>query len=378
MFDNIAALSLWCEFLGMVESGSVLDLPDWFSEQVLMWYDKNGRKHLPWQQDVTPYKVWLSEVMLQQTQVTTVIPYFETFINRFPDIGALAAAPQDEVLNLWTGLGYYARARNLHKAAQVIVQEHNGLFPLKFEQVIALPGIGRSTAGAILSLSMDQHHAILDGNVKRVLSRFMAIEGWPGKKAVENQLWQVAESFSPKQRIAHYNQVMMDLGAMVCTRSRPGCEHCPVQAKCLAFENGTITQYPGAKPKKDKPVKFVYMLLLLHSGQLYMYQRPQAGIWGGLYSFPEFEQLDDLEVQLNGLGLTDEFQDAEWDESELFRHTFSHYHLDIQPVVVNVKNKPNIVSEDNHLWMNTQDWQVQQDVGMSSVATKLLDRIAQR
>jgi len=350
----------------------------WFSEQVLAWYDINGRKHLPWQQDVSPYKVWLSEVMLQQTQVTTVIPYFETFMQRFPDISSLANAPQDEVLNLWTGLGYYARARNLHKAAKMIVEKHEGVFPNSFEQVLALPGIGRSTAGAILSLSMGQHHAILDGNVKRVLSRFMAIEGWPGQKSVENELWNVAEAFSPVKRIANYNQVMMDLGALVCTRSRPKCAECPVQSKCKAFDLDLISNFPGSKPKKEKPIKFAYMMLMVHDSQVYMYQRPPTGIWGGLYSFPEFEQLSEIEVKLTDLGLSSAFEDANLNESELFRHTFSHYHLDIQPVVVNVRNKPNMISQDNHMWMNLTDWQLQKQVGMSSVATKLLTQLAQQ
>ena len=182
------------------------ELANWFSTSVLAWYDQHGRKHLPWQQDITPYKVWVSEIMLQQTQVTTVIPYFERFMQRFPTISDLAAAEQDEVLHLWTGLGYYARARNLHKAAQIMAEQYQGKFPTEFEQVLDLPGIGRSTAGAVLSLSLGQHHAILDGNVKRVLTRFMAVEGWPGQKKVENELWDIAESFSPEQRINNYNQ----------------------------------------------------------------------------------------------------------------------------------------------------------------------------
>jgi len=353
-------------------SQSLHSVSNWFSTQVLAWYDKNGRKHLPWQQEVTAYKVWLSEVMLQQTQVTTVIPYFERFISRFPTVTKLAKAPQDEVLNLWTGLGYYARARNLHKAAQQIVAEHEGEFPTEFEQVLALPGIGRSTAGAILSLSMGQHHAILDGNVKRVLSRFMAIEGWPGQKKVENALWQVAEAFSPESRIGNYNQVMMDLGAMVCTRSRPSCDTCPVASKCQALTQLRVTDFPGSKPKKEKPIKFVYMLLLKDRGTVYMYQRPATGIWGGLYSFPEYSTLRELEEHLLLLNMEEQAQDLEFKEEALFRHTFSHYHLDIQPVVVEVKHALNQIQDAPDIWMPIVGFEHQQDVGLSSVATKLL------
>ena len=351
-------------------------LPNWFSRQALEWFDKNGRKHLPWQQDVSPYKVWLSEVMLQQTQVTTVIPYFERFMQRFPTIGALADAEQDEVLNLWTGLGYYARARNLHKAARAIVEQHKGVFPVDFDQVLALPGIGRSTAGAILSLSLGQHHAILDGNVKRVLSRFMAVEGWPGQKTVENALWQLAEAFSPADRIANYNQVMMDLGAMVCTRSRPKCDTCPLQAKCQAKKLERVQDFPGSKPKKEKPIKFTYMLLMKHDEQVYMYQRPATGIWGGLYSFPEYQSLDEVELELRSFGIAEQYEDLEMAEDELFRHTFSHYHLDIQPIVLALERPLERIEQGNSFWMSIPDWQSNTQVGLSSVATQLLNKLA--
>jgi A/G-specific adenine glycosylase len=356
-------------------------LSTWFSDSVLTWYDNNGRKHLPWQQDVTPYKVWVSEIMLQQTQVTTVIPYFERFMSLFPTVTDLANANQDEVLHLWTGLGYYARARNLHKSAQIIATEYNGQFPTDFEQVIALPGIGRSTAGAVLSLSLGQHHAILDGNVKRVLTRFMAVEGWPGVKTVENQLWQIAEQFSPVKRIDNFNQVMMDLGAIVCTRSKPKCEQCPLQTKCQAFALNRTSDFPFSKPKKDKPIKFVYMLLLVAPDnanktgtQVYMYQRPQTGIWGGLYSYPEFEDLTELELYLQQQSLGVAVEDLDFDEEQLFRHTFSHYHLDIQPIVVQVAAKPNMVNDSRDIWyaLNTNDEQTSK-IGKSAVTEKLLN-----
>ena len=223
-----------------------------FSNRIVDWYDIYGRKTLPWQLNKTPYKVWVSEIMLQQTQVTTVIPYFEKFMASFPDVIALANAQQDEVLHHWTGLGYYARARNLHKAAQAIRDKHQGQFPTNFIDVIALPGIGRSTAGAILSLSLGQQFAILDGNVKRVLARHGAIAGWPGKKNVENQLWDLAEQLSPKQDIQKYNQAMMDIGAAICTRSKPKCEDCPVNVDCKAQMQGQQTEFPGKKPKTGK------------------------------------------------------------------------------------------------------------------------------
>ncbi|GAB2989707.1 A/G-specific adenine glycosylase [Psychrosphaera aestuarii] len=344
----------------------------WFSRQVLDWYDKHGRKHLPWQQDVTPYKVWLSEVMLQQTQVTTVIPYFETFIQRFPSINDLANANEDEVLHLWTGLGYYARARNLHKAAKKIRDEYKGKFPETFEKVIDLPGVGRSTAGAILSLSLQQHHAILDGNVKRVLTRYFAVEGWPGKKAVENELWSYADQLTPRSRPGNFNQVMMDIGATVCTRSKPKCSVCPLSEQCVAKLEQRQSEFPFSKPKKDKPIRFVYMLMLNHHNSVYMYQRPSSGIWGGLYSFPEFEDLVAMQTYLDSIGLTD--VDIDFQENKLFRHTFSHYHLDIQPILLPVPDMADIplgVSEQTEIWFDATNI-TDTKVGLSAVAKKLL------
>lgn len=221
-----------------------------FATRIVSWYDNHGRKTLPWQQDKTPYSVWVSEIMLQQTQVATVIPYYLKFMARFPDVLALANAPDDEVLHHWTGLGYYARARNLHKAAKMIRDNYQGLFPTDFEQVLALPGIGRSTAGAVLSLSLGQHHPILDGNVKRVLARHGAIAGWPGQKTVEAQLWQLTDTYTPQQDIQKYNQAMMDIGASICTRSKPNCAACPVAIDCKAQLIGRQTDFPGKKPKK--------------------------------------------------------------------------------------------------------------------------------
>jgi len=222
-----------------------------FSTRLLAWFDEHGRKDLPWQTPQDPYRTWVSEIMLQQTQVQTVIPYFERFMQRFPNVTALANAAKDEVLAHWSGLGYYARARNLHRAAQAIRDDHGGVFPAMFDEVVALPGIGRSTAGAILALSMDRHHAILDGNVKRVLARHEAIAGWPGTTAVAKRLWEVAERNTPRERVADYTQAIMDLGATVCTRSNPACERCPVATDCRALSSGSVTELGGCCVTED-------------------------------------------------------------------------------------------------------------------------------
>ncbi|WP_288062673.1 A/G-specific adenine glycosylase [Rodentibacter caecimuris] len=303
-----------------------------FAESVLRWYDKFGRKHLPWQQNKTLYGVWLSEVMLQQTQVTTVIPYFERFIKTFPNLTALANASQDEVLHLWTGLGYYARARNLHKAAQKIRDEFNGVFPTDFEQVWALPGIGRSTAGAILSSVLDQPYPILDGNVKRVLSRYFAVNGWPGEKKVENHLWHLTEQVTPTARVADFNQAMMDIGAMVCTRTKPKCDLCPMKKNCLAYKDESWAEFPGKKPKKTLPEKETYFLILSKNGKVWLEQRENSGIWGGLFCFPQFESQEDLLTYLLSEGI------SHYQAWPSFRHTFSHFHLDIHPIYAEVNN----------------------------------------
>ncbi len=262
----------------------------WLSEQILDWHVLHGRKDLPWQNGREPYRIWVSEIMLQQTQVATVIPYYDRFITRFPDIATLAQAEQDEVLHLWSGLGYYARARNLHRAAEFIADNHDGIFPEDFEEVLALPGIGRSTAGAILSLAHGQHHAILDGNVKRVLTRFHTIDGWPGHKRVENQLWQIALGHTPADRVDVYNQAIMDIGATVCTRSNPNCTACPLMEDCEGVRTGVPELYPARKEKPDKPVRQTRMVIVTRdTTAAFLVRRPPTGIWGGLWAFPEAE-----------------------------------------------------------------------------------------
>jgi A/G-specific adenine glycosylase len=310
-----------------------------FAGRLLAWFDDNGRRNLPWQQNVTAYRVWVSEIMLQQTQVQTVIPYFNRFIDRFPDIGALASAEQDEVLSHWTGLGYYARARNLHKAAREIAGEHDGRFPDSVDEVIALPGIGRSTAGAILALAYGQRHTILDGNVKRVLARHEAIAGWPGKTRVAADLWNVAERNTPHERCAEYTQAIMDLGATLCTRSKPGCDACPVAVDCSARQADTIEQYPGRKPKKIKPLRQTTMVMAINNGAIFLERRPPVGIWGGLWSLPEVECIDEWCLR------TLDQQPDNTEQREVLRHSFSHFDLDIQPVVVRVASPSRKVAD---------------------------------
>lgn len=326
---------------------------DGFAQKLLAWYDENGRHDLPWHHDRNPYRVWVSEIMLQQTQVTTVIPYFEAFMQRFPDVKALASAPVDDVLSHWSGLGYYARARNLQKAAQQVVEEHSGEFPGNLEQLQALPGIGRSTAAAILAQAFQQRAAILDGNVKRVLARYHAIPGWPGKTDVLNQLWERTEEHTPDARIRDYTQAIMDLGAMVCTRSRPACDSCPLQDGCDAYANNETSLYPGSKPKKAKPEKTTWMVILEdHQGRILLERRPPSGIWGGLWSLPELdpaygpEELPDACEQAFG------FHCGEPELTSGFRHTFSHYHLHIQPARLTVQSPAHINDRDNHQWVH--------------------------
>ena len=342
-----------------------------FSDNMLNWYHKQGRKHLPWQQNKTPYRVWVSEIMLQQTQVATVIPYYQRFMESFPSIEALANADEDNVLHHWTGLGYYARARNLHKAAKIISTDHQGQFPEDIEQVIALPGIGRSTAGAILSLSLNKHHAILDGNVKRVLARCYLVEGHNAQAKFEKALWPIAEVLTPSKEVNFFNQSMMDLGAMICTRSKPLCEQCPLQTTCLANAGNEQSNFPQKKPKKVTPVKSTIMIiprLTSKKGeQLLMEKRPPTGIWGGLWCFLEVENRTEIDLLLTTRGL------AAIDQQDLpsFRHTFSHFHLDIQPIVVdcNLLN-PQEINENNH--QQWYDLNIEESVGLAASTQKLI------
>ncbi len=337
-----------------------------FADTVLVWFDQHGRKDLPWQHNPTPYRVWVSEIMLQQTQVATVIPYYQRFMQSFPDVNALANANQDAVLKHWAGLGYYSRARNLHAAAQQVQQELSGEIPSTLESLIGLSGIGRSTAGAILSLAYQQAQPILDGNVKRVLTRFHAISGWTGKSTVQKILWTLAEQSLPSlpkldhkhksQRNSDYTQAMMDLGATVCTRSKPSCFLCPLQAACKALQQGTPTDYPTPKPRKVIPDRQAVMLLVMKSeNQVLLQKRPVPGIWGGLWSLPQFEDMNEATAWYEK-GYGGDLEAAE--KLSLFSHVFSHFRLHVQPIKITLPSKneikpKGIMDANDFLWYNS-------------------------
>lgn len=299
-----------------------------FSARLVDWQKHHGRHDLPWQNTRDPYAIWVSEIMLQQTQVSAVIGYYQRFLQRFPDIASLAAAEQEEVLQYWSGLGYYSRARNLHSAAQQIMDEHGGVFPQAFADVQALPGIGRSTAAAIVSFAYDSPHPILDGNVKRVFARHFLIEGWPGTPKIEQQLWALAEALLPQQDMVAYTQGLMDLGATLCTRSRPQCTRCPVSQSCQAFAQGRTAELPTPKPRKTAPQRQTTMLLLLRGNDILLEKRPPSGIWGGLWSLPEVA-VDEVpqEIAARRYGQETEALPA----MTPLQHAFTHFRLAITP-----------------------------------------------
>jgi A/G-specific adenine glycosylase len=346
-----------------------------FTAALLAWFDLHGRKNLPWQQNPVPYRVWVSEVMLQQTQVATVIPYFERFMARFLTVQSLAEAPEDEVLHLWTGLGYYARARNLRKCAQVLVSKHGGEFPATLDAVMALPGIGRSTAGAILALSRGERHPILDGNVKRVLARVFGIAGDPSAAAVIATFWARADVCTPATRVAAYTQAIMDLGATVCTRSRPACTVCPMNPICVAALEGRQAQLPGRKPQRARRAREA-TLLIAESGsaqlrKILLEKRPASGSWGGLWSPPQFE---------------DAVAALDWCRREVgepvsmptvlapIDHAFTHFDLTLHPLRVYCPpREANAVAEtDARLWYSLSD---PPRVGLPQPILKLIERL---
>ena len=339
--------------------------PAAFQQSILVWFACRGRKDLPWQQNTTPYRVWLSEIMLQQTQVTTVIPYFQAFIEKFPTLDSLAVAHIDEVLPYWSGLGYYARARNLHKSAQIIYQQRR--FPDTLEELMALSGIGKSTAGAILSIAFHKSHPILDGNVKRVLTRYKGITGWSGDSQVTKQLWAISTALTPIERCADYTQAIMDLGATVCTRSKPSCTVCPLASHCVALSMGIVAQLPTPKPKKTLPVKQrVFLLLRNYDQQLFLEKRPPTGIWGGLWSLPEFDSIEAAQDWCLSKNMAINSQQL----LPTSRHTFSHYHLDYTPLVIQTNSPINFVMEANQsLWYNAG-----QKLGLAAPIKQLLQQ----
>ncbi|PXV52088.1 A/G-specific DNA-adenine glycosylase [Dyella jiangningensis] len=300
-----------------------------FATALLAWFDEHGRKDLPWQHPRDAYRVWLSEVMLQQTQVATVIPYFQRFVAALPSLRDLAAADEDTVLALWSGLGYYRRARFLQRAAQICVERHHGELPRDFEALADLPGIGRSTAGAILAQAHGLRFPILDGNVKRVLTRYLGIHGHPGQSAVEKVLWQHADAFTPAERTADYTQAIMDLGATLCVRSKPRCDDCPVASGCIARRDGLTAQLPSAKPGKAVPTRDTVMLILRDAkGRVLLERRGPQGVWSGLWSLPEASDHDHAWRTAETLAKIDDAQSL-----PSFVHVFSHYRLKVEPLL---------------------------------------------
>ncbi|MGA7782787.1 MAG: A/G-specific adenine glycosylase [Paraburkholderia sp.] len=304
-------------------------LPD-FSARLIAWQRQHGRHDLPWQNTRDPYRIWLSEIMLQQTQVSTVIPYYARFLARFPDVAALAAAPIDDVMALWAGLGYYSRARNLHRCAQAVIEVHGGAFPASVEALADLPGIGRSTAAAIASFAFGARATILDGNVKRVLARVFGVEGFPGEKRVENAMWTLAESLLPVNAsdddVSAYTQGLMDLGATLCVRGKPDCLRCPFAVDCIANVTGRQRMLPTARPKKAVPTRRTWMLVLRDGDAVMLEKRPPSGIWGGLWSLPEAADETTLAERARDFG-----GDGAVSPLAPLTHTFTHFRLDIEP-----------------------------------------------
>ncbi|MEC5384502.1 A/G-specific adenine glycosylase [Uliginosibacterium sp. H3] len=341
-----------------------------FAVTLVEWQASHGRNDLPWQQNREPYHVWLSEIMLQQTQVDTVIPYYQRFLQRFPDVAALATAPLDDVLALWSGLGYYARARNLHRAAQMVMDEYGGVFPATAAELIKLPGIGRSTAAAIASFCYGERVAILDGNVKRVLARHFGIEGFPGERAIEQDMWALAETLVPERGVEIYPQAIMDLGATLCTRSKPLCLHCPVTTSCVARREGRQSELPTPKPRKAVPQRESAMLVLRAQNHVLLEQRPASGIWGGLFSLPEMEEGEDAaNLMQRRFGLS-----LKTSASALppVRHVFTHFVLTIQPWQVDLKKLPAALNEPQLCWI---DLDALDKVGLPAPVRRLLQSL---
>ncbi|MFA5370403.1 MAG: A/G-specific adenine glycosylase [Sideroxydans sp.] len=318
-----------------------------FASRLVAWQCTHGRHDLPWQgQDA--YRIWLSEVMLQQTQVVTVIPYYRRFIESFPCVATLAAASEERVLAHWSGLGYYARGRNLHRAARLIVARHEGEFPHEFSDIHELPGIGRSTAAAICALAYHERRAVLDGNVKRVLARHFGIEGWPGKREVEENLWRQAEASLPQQDVAIYTQALMDLGATVCIRGRPKCVTCPVQADCVALRTERTAELPAMRPRQVVPERHTIFLLLIHGGDILLEKRPGNGIWGGLWCPPQF----DAESAAMAWFVRNGMEASTGERLDTFVHTFTHFKLHITPLRVELAHKAQRTAQPGSVWLD--------------------------
>ena len=335
---------------------------------LLTWWDLHGRKDLPWQKNPSAYRVWVSEIMLQQTQVATVEPYYDRFMRAFPTIGALANADIDRVLHLWSGLGYYARARNLHRAAAIVQERFGGGLPTEIEALESLPGIGRSSAGAILALAADQRHPILDGNARRVLARVFGVEGWSGAASVSRELWRLAEACTPAQRSGHYTQAIMDLGASVCTRRNAACSACPLADRCAALQAGTVDRIPAPRPKRARPHREVVFVMVVQDGSVLLQKRPNQGVWGGLWCFPETIQVSGVSRWCaNQIGVLPEKIAIR----PVMRHSFTHFDLAMTPVEAHISRAPGRAMEaDQWLWFNLRRPAA---VGLAAPVARLLE-----
>jgi A/G-specific adenine glycosylase len=339
-----------------------------FARALIAWSACHGRHDLPWQAKRSAYRIWVSEVMLQQTQVASVAAYFPRFVARFPSVAALAAAPLDEVLHHWSGLGYYARARNLHRAARLIRERHGGRFPRDFAAVSALPGVGRSTAGAILALACGERHPILDGNVKRVLARWGGIEGYPGSAPVADALWALSEALTPTAQVDRYTQAIMDLGATVCTRARPGCGRCPVSTRCVARAAGRQDEIPAPRPKRARPRRRVYWLVLRAGSAVLLEQRPPSGIWGGLWGFPEFASRAAAEAAAAASG-----SPVRARAGPRFTHAFTHFELEVRPLLAEVGSRPAATEQGvPRTWYNARQ---PARLGLAAPVAALIERL---
>ena len=343
-----------------------------FARRLLEWFAIHGRHSLPWQENPTPYRVWISEVMLQQTQVATVIPYYTRFVARFPDVQSLASAPLDEVLHLWTGLGYYARARNLQACAKVLVAQYGGEFPPNLEEVMQLPGIGRSTAGAVLSISRSERHPILDGNVKRVLARVFDVAGDPNSSAVLAKLWQHSDACTPVQDVAAYTQAIMDLGATVCTRARPACTICPLASDCVAAREGRQADLPGKKQKRVRPSREATLLIAKvgshGSTAVLVERRPSSGIWGGLWSPPQFNTEHEALAWC-----AEEFRGTSGPQAlPVIDHAFTHFDLRLKPLVIHCEPGAKAADSDSRLWYQLDS---PPRVGLPQPISQLFERL---
>ncbi|HVY79760.1 MAG TPA: A/G-specific adenine glycosylase [Steroidobacteraceae bacterium] len=321
------------------------------AEALVQWHAQHGRHDLPWQHDRTPYRVWVSEIMLQQTQVSTVLPYYQRFMQRFPDVRALADAPIDDVLHLWTGLGYYARARNLHRAAVRIRDRFGGEFPRTFDEVADLPGVGRSTAGAILALSRGERFPILDGNVRRVLSRFFGVQGDLSERSATDKLWRLADECTPSENVDVYTQAIMDVGATVCTRRKPLCTYCPLREWCYARRTGKQDEIPAPKRARSRHSKHVFMLVALRDedSSVLLERRPESGVWGGLWCLPEF----DTETAARAFALqTLRAPQTEPTHLSLIEHAFTHFDLIVTPLLTRCAGPAGVMDAPRSLWYN--------------------------